>query len=69
MVRISSLTGKATLSVVVAMLASVPCEGQTISGSISGTVLDAQQASISNAAVALAEVSKPKFRSLASGSC
>jgi hypothetical protein len=40
------------------MLASLPGEGQTTSGSISGTVVDSQQGSISGAAVALAEASK-----------
>jgi hypothetical protein len=58
MLRMSSLTRKATLSVVLVMLASLPGEGQTTSGSISGTVVDSQQGSISGAAVALAEASK-----------
>jgi hypothetical protein len=39
-------------------LALMPSKGQTISGSISGTVLDSQQASISGATVVLTETSK-----------
>jgi hypothetical protein len=58
MLRMSSSTRKATLSVVLVMLASLPGEGQTTSGSISGTVVDSQQGSISGAAVTLAEASK-----------
>src|ERR1700730_5254059 len=58
MVRMSSLTRKATLPVVLVILVFVPAEGQTISGSISGTVVDPQQGSISGAAVTLTEASK-----------
>ena len=58
MTRISPLTRKATWAVLLATLACFSGEAQTTSGSISGTVVDTQQASISGAATTVTEPSK-----------
>ena len=58
MTRVSPSMRKATLFVLVATLVPLASNAQTTSGSISGTVVDSQQASIPGATVTLTEPSR-----------